>query len=154
MIKKQSILTCFWRNLPSDRRPNSVTLGVFALSAILGADAAPAAPVILNQPFSAQPGDVISLEGSGFGSAPTVYLKPSHQTTPIALATKAAVGGGVIVEVPKTAAFDLYSVWIVNGGSGSPSISLNAPVPMRFDNAEIASGAHFRIFGRNLYVNS
>src|SRR5271166_2833333 len=146
MIKTQSIF---------GRRRKSVRLFVFAGSAMLGAAAAAsAAPVILNQPFSAHPGDVISLEGSGFGSAPTVYLKPSHQTTPIALATKAAVGGGVIVEVPKTAAFDLYSVWIVSGGSGSPSISLNAPVPMHFDNAEIASGAHFRIFGRNLYVNS
>src|SRR5271165_4049049 len=116
MIKTQSIFTCFLDNLPRDRGRKSVTLCVFACSAMLGADAA-AAPVILNQPFSAQPGDVISLEGSGFGSAPTVYLKPSHQTTPIALATKAAVGGGVIVEVPKTAAFDLYSVWIVSGGS-------------------------------------
>ena len=153
MIKRQSIFTCFWRNLPSDRRPNSATLCVFALSAMLGADAAPAAPVILSQPFSAKPGDVISLEGSGFGSAPTVYLQPSRQTTPIALATKAAAGGGVIVEVPKTAAFDLYSVWIVNGGSASASISLNAPYPMHFDNAEVASGAHLRIFGRNLYVN-
>ncbi len=154
MIRTQSIFTCFWRNLPRGRRRKSVRLFVFAGSAMLGAAAASAAPVILNQPFSAHPGDVISLEGSGFGSAPTVYFKPSHQMTPIALATKAAVGGGVIVEVPKTAAFDLYSVWIVSGGSGSPSISLNAPVPMHFDNAEIASGAHFRIFGRNLYVNS
>ena len=58
------------------------------------------------------------------------------------------------MEVPKTAALDLYSVWIVSGGSASPSISLNAPVAMHFDNAEIASGAHLRIFGRNLYVNS
>ena len=154
MIKTSSIFTCFLRNLPRGRRRNSVTLFVFAGSAMLGAAAASAAPVILNQPFSAHPGDVISLEGSGFGSAPTVYFKPSHQTTPIALATKAAVGGGVVVEVPKTAAFDLYSLWIVSGGSASPSISLNAPVPMHFDNAEVASGAHVRIFGRNLYVNS
>jgi hypothetical protein len=44
-------------------------------------------------------------------------------------------------------------VWIVNGGSASASISLNAPYPMHFDNAEVASGARLRIFGRNLYVN-
>ena len=150
MIKTQAIFTSFLGNLPRGRRRKSVRLFALAGSAMLGAAAASAAPVILNQPFSAHPGDVITLEGSGFGSAPTAYFKQSHQTTPIALATKAAVGGGVVVEVPKTAAFDLYSVWIVSGGSASPSISLNAPVAMHFDNAEIASGAHFRLRAQSL----
>ena len=70
------------------------------------------------------------------------------------LATKNADDGTVVVELPKTTAFDLYNVWIANGAATSPQIALNAPHPMHFDNAEIASGAHFRIFGRNLYVNA
>ncbi len=42
----------------------------------------------------------------------------------------------------------------MNGAATSPQIALNAPVPKHFDNAEVVSGVHFRIFGRNLYVNA
>ncbi len=121
---------------------------------IAAAVAAEAGPVIISYPFTVHPGDVISLEGSGFGAAPKVYLKPSLQAAPIVLATKTADDGTVVVELPKTSAFDLYNVWIANGAATSPQIVLNAPHPMHFDNAEIVSGAHFRIFGRNLYVNA
>ena len=116
--------------------------------------AASAGPVIINYPFTANPGDVISLEGSGFGTAPKVYLKPSLQAAAIALPTKTANDAVVVVELPKTLAFDLYNVTIVNGAATSPQIALNAPVPQHFDNAEVVSGVHFRIFGRNLYVNA
>ena len=116
--------------------------------------AASAGPVIINYPFTANPGDVISLEGSGFGTAPTVCLKPSLQAAAIALPTKTANDAVVVVELPKTLAFDLYNVTIVNGAATSPQIALNAPVPQHFDNAEVVSGVHFRIFGRNLYVNA
>ena len=119
-----------------------------------GAAAASAGPVIINYPFTANPGDVISLEGSGFGAAPKVYLKPSLQAAAIALPTKTANDAVVVVELPKTLAFDLYNVTIVNGAATSPQIALNAPVPQHFDNAEVVSGVHFRIFGRNLYVNA
>jgi hypothetical protein len=121
---------------------------------IAAAAVASAGPVIISYPFTANPGDVISLEGSGFGAAPKVYLKPSLQAAPVALATKTADDGTVVVELPKTSAFDLYNVWISNGSATSPQIVLNAPHPMHFDNAEIVSGVHFRIFGRNLYVNA
>ncbi|MGO9674660.1 MAG: glycosyl hydrolase family 28-related protein, partial [Methylocella sp.] len=119
-----------------------------------GATAASAGPVIINYPFTANPGDVISLEGSGFGAAPKVYLKPSLQAAAVALPTKTANDGTVVVEVPKTTAFDLYNVWISNGSATSPQVALNAPQAMHFDNAEVVSGVHFRIFGRNLYVNA
>ena len=56
-------------------------------------------------------------------------------------------------QVPKTIAFDLYNVWIVNGSATSAQVALNAPAPQHFDSAEVASGALFRIYGRNLYVN-
>lgn len=118
------------------------------------AAAASADPVIINQPFTANPGDVISLQGSGFGAAPQVFLKASHEAAAITLSTKTADDGTVVVEAPKTSAFDLYEVWIANGSATSPHIFLNAPTPLYFDNAEIAPGAHVRIFGRNLYVNN
>lgn len=118
-----------------------------------GAAAASATPVIINYPFSANPGDVISLGGSGFGTAPTVYLKPSKQTATTTLATKTANDGAIVAQVPKTAALDLYELWVSNGSAASAHVVLNAPHPMHFDNAEVVSGLHFRIFGRNLYVN-
>ena len=116
-------------------------------------DLAWAGPAIINFPFTAKPGDVISLEGSGFGAAPKVYLKPSLQASAIVLPTKAASDSAVVVEVPKTLGFDLYNVWIVNGSATGATVALNAPAPQHFDGADVASGAHFRIYGRNLYVN-
>lgn len=113
-----------------------------------------AGPVVISYPSSASPGDVISLEGSGFGPAPKVYLKGSRQPAPLLLATKTADDATVVVEVPKTSAYDLYDVWIANGAATSPHVVLNAPKPMHFDSADLASGGHFRIFGRNLYVNA
>ena len=118
-----------------------------------GAAAASAGPLILNFPFTAKPGDVISLEGSGFGAAPVVYLKSAHQAAAIALPTKTADASTVVVQVPKTTAFDLYDIWIANGATASPHVVLNAPKPLHFDYADIAPGSHFRIFGRNLYAN-
>jgi hypothetical protein len=118
-----------------------------------GAAAASAGPVIINFPFTAKPGDVVSLAGSGFGAAPKVYLKPAHQTAAIALATKTADDATVVVEAPKTGAFDLCDIWIANGVATSPHVVLNAPKPQHFDSSEIASGVHFRIFGRNLLLN-
>jgi hypothetical protein len=120
---------------------------------MLGAAAASAGPIILSYPFSAKPGDVISLEGSGFGAAPQVFLKPSRQTAAIALPTKTADDGAVVVEVPKTSAFDLFDVWIANGAATSPHIVLNAPQPQHFDGPDIASGGKLRIFGRNLLTS-
>ena len=147
--------TCFPRK--RRRRPGMSGVRAFAWAACFwafGAAAASAGPVIINYPFTANPGDVISLEGSGFGTAPKVYLKPSLQAAAIALPTKTANDAVVVVELPKTLAFDLYNVTIVNGAATSPQIALNAPVPQHFDNAEVVSGVHFRIFGRNLYVNA
>jgi hypothetical protein len=120
---------------------------------LLAVNLAWAGPAIINFPFTAKPGDVFSLEGSGFGAAPKVYLKPSLQTAAIALPTKAAQDDVVVVEVPKTIPFDSYNVWIVNGSATSSPVALNAPLPQHFDGPDVASGARFRIYGRNLYVN-
>ncbi|ACK51727.1 hypothetical protein Msil_2809 [Methylocella silvestris BL2] len=113
-----------------------------------------AKPIIINKPFSAKPGDVFSLAGSGFGSAPRVYLKPSRLTATTELPVKTADDATVVVEVPKAAAFDVYEVWVANGAATSPHVLINTPQPHHFDNPDIATGAHFRIFGRNLSVGT
>ncbi|VTZ49397.1 conserved exported hypothetical protein [Methylocella tundrae] len=150
-----SMISTFILSMPlRRRRHNYVRLLAYAAYCwSFAAVAASADPVIINQPFTANPGDVISLGGSGFGTAPQVFLKASHQAAAITLATKTADDGTVVVAAPRTIPFDLYEVWIANGSATSPHIYLNAPKPLHFDNAEIAPGAHVRIFGRNLYVN-
>ncbi len=154
MVNILRIFSYGLRKKLGDRGCKSIRPVAFACFSTIGAATASAAPVIINQPFSANPGDVISLAGSGFGTAPGVYIRPSHQTAPTWLVPKSADDGAVVIEVPKTVAFDLYEAWVVNAGASSQHILLNAPNPMHFDNAEIASGAHLRIFGRNLYVNN
>lgn len=153
MIGNLTIKSCISQYMRVSRRA-VVRISYAVCCWALGAAAALAGPVIINPPFSAQPGDIISLGGSGFGTAPQVYIKPSKQLTSTVLATKTADDGTVVVQVPKAALFDVYEVWITNGGATSNHILLNAPKPLHFDNAEIAPGAHFRIFGRNLYVNN
>ena len=120
---------------------------------LLAGDLAWAGPAIINFPFTAKPGDIISLEGSGFGAAPKVFIKPSLQTAAMQLLTKEGRDDVVVFEVPKTIAFDLYKVWIVNGSASSAAVSLNAPAPQHFDAPDVATGSRFRIYGRNLYVN-
>ena len=83
------------------RRPAGLSgIGALAWAACFwtfGAVAASAGPAIINYPFTANPGDVISLAGSGFGTAPKVYLKPSLQAAAIALPTRTASDGAVVV---------------------------------------------------------
>ena len=40
-------------------------------------------PIILNLPSTAAPGNIVSLEGSGFGSSPRVYFRPFTSASPI-----------------------------------------------------------------------
>ncbi|MEJ0094489.1 MAG: glycosyl hydrolase family 28-related protein [Methylocella sp.] len=141
----------------------------------LGAAAAVAAPVIFNQPFTANPGDVISVTGSSLTTTPKVYIQGGRQSAATLVPAMEAADNVVVVQIPATLAFDVYKLWVVNSKGTSAPVYLNAPRAMSFDapravhydatrainvdNAatpavEIAAGDQFRIFGRNLYVNS
>lgn len=126
--------------------------GCAALLALLGVEAAAANPIILNQPFTANPGDVVSIVGSGFGSAPQLFLKPGRQSAGAAVQTLRADNSTIVFQAPKGGAIDLYEIWVANGSASSPHVAINAPRAMQFDTPEIAPGGAFRIFGRNLYV--
>ncbi len=127
--------------------------GAFLFLAGMAA-AASAGPIIFNQPFTANPGDVVSVTGTGFGTAPQVYLKPGHQAAGSVIPTLTAQNTVVVFELPKGKPFDLYEIWIANGSASSPHVFINAPRAMQFDAAELIGGGTFRVWGRNLYVNN
>jgi hypothetical protein len=122
-----------------------------ALLGIFCAAPACAVPVILNQPLTILPGNVVGVEGSGFGSSPRVFFQGMHGAQ---LQVKLIKGDNTFVafEVPKSQPFDVYKIAISDGANWSNVIAVNNPRAMHFDKPEIASGDSFRIFGRNLYV--
>ncbi|WOJ91636.1 glycosyl hydrolase family 28-related protein (plasmid) [Methylocapsa polymorpha] len=149
-----------------DRRPYEFTMppyhrilkrigpvGQAALFSILFSEASLAKPIIFNQPFTANPGDIVSIEGSGFGASPQLYFKPSRQASAAVLTPVQGANAIVQFRVPKTASFDQYEIWVSDGVTQSAHVFINAPRAMQFDTPEIAPGGSFRIFGRNLYVN-
>ena len=82
---------------------------------------------IINYPFTAHPGDVITLEGSGFGAKPTVYVQPLNSAA-VQVAPKAGQDNVVVVQIPQTMAFSVYTVWVYdNVSSTSNKIALNTP---------------------------
>ncbi|WP_395696875.1 glycosyl hydrolase family 28-related protein [Methylocella sp.] len=113
-----------------------------------------AGPTIVNRPFTAKPGDVFSLQGSGFGAAPRLFLKGSRQGAAVEIAVKRGDDSTIVAEIPKTAALDVYEVWAQNGTVSSPHVFLNAPEAHHFDMPDIAPGTRFRVFGRNLYLGT
>jgi hypothetical protein len=113
-----------------------------------------AKPVIFNQPSTAKPGDIISVNGSGFGSSPRVYLKLGHQTASGEVPTIKGENNLVVFQIPKDKALDLYEIWVSDGAAASAHVTVNGPRATQFDSPDIASGGNFRIFGRNLYVNN
>jgi hypothetical protein len=113
-----------------------------------------AGPFIFSQPFTGNPGDLISVTGVGFGSAPKVYLKPGHKTSATLIPTLTAQDTVAVFELPKGKPFDLYEIWVVNGSASSPHVFVNAPRAMQFDSPEVVSSGTFRVWGRNLYVNN
>jgi hypothetical protein len=114
---------------------------------------AEAKPTILNGPFTARPGDVVSLTGQNFGAARVLFrVGPSGPNSEIP--TLKGTDQAVLFQIPKDKPFEQYQVWVYDGAGGWHSIIINAPRAMHFDTDEIADGARFRIFGRNLYLGT
>ncbi len=121
-----------------------------ALFCLGGANAAGAAAAIINAPYSAAPNDVITLQGSGFGSNPTVHIQPGASAA-IQVAPLEAQDNVVVVQIPATLAPNLYTIWISdNVSSTSNTIAINAPQVANFQFADIYPGQTPQIFGRNM----
>lgn len=142
---------------PPKRRTlqRAIMLGYAALLCLVFADASWANATILNQPFTAHPGDIISLVGKGFGIKPRAYIKLAGATTSSELVVIKGQDNIVVFRIPQNIAFSRYEIWIYdNVSSSSPHVFINAPRAMHFDSPDVASGAHVRVFGRNLYINN
>lgn len=123
-----------------------------ALLSFLCSDTSWASPVIFNQPFTAKPGDVVNLLGSGFGALPKVTFKGAHRSTAMQVKILRADNNLIAFEVPKDQPFDIYTISVSDGATASATVSINTPRALHFDTPEIGSQNTFRIFGHNLYV--
>jgi hypothetical protein len=110
------------------------------------------APRIFNASGSAQPGDVISLQGANLGPKVLVWLAAPTAagatplpivngvgTTQLAVQLPAALSGGMVV-------------WAANSHGASNSVKLNGAVPSHLDAMQIVPGGAFRVLGRNLLM--
>ncbi|WP_026607377.1 glycosyl hydrolase family 28-related protein [Methylocapsa acidiphila] len=120
---------------------------------LVSSHAASAKPIIFNQPFSASPGDVISVTGTGFGAAPQVFFKSVHESKTAQPAVLRGQSTVAVFQVPATQSIDTYEFWISDGATSSAHAYINMPRAMQFSGPDIAPGQYFRIWGRNLYLN-
>ncbi|VTZ52174.1 conserved exported hypothetical protein [Methylocella tundrae] len=108
---------------------------------------------IINAPFTANPGDFISLEGSGFGAAPQVFITPGNTKVRTQVPVTKGQDNVVVLRIPQNWAFSLYTVQVYdNASSTSNSVAINAPQAFQFWRADIAPGRPTRLYGRNLLV--
>ncbi|PNG24586.1 hypothetical protein CR492_17745 [Methylocella silvestris] len=119
----------------------------------LSAGTARAKPIVTAAPFSANPGDFITLQGSGFGAKPRVFITPANSVVPTEIAVTEGRDNVLIVRIPKTMAFSLYTLKVYETLlSGSDGTQLNAPQIHHFDAPDLATGMENRVYGRNLNV--
>ena len=112
--------------------------------------AAVGTPVVFNASTSARAGDIVSLQGENFGSAPTVWLDSAGSTASTPLAVVNRVGTGwLAVQIPATAVGALV-LRISNGTATSAAVKLNGAVAHHLDALELSPGGAFRVVGRNL----
>jgi len=120
----------------------------FAMSAMN--DAGAPTPVVFNASRSARAGDIVSVQGENFGSAPVVWLDAvgSTPTTPLTVLNQVGTGW-LAVQIPASATGAL-ALRISNGSHTSARVKLNAATPHHLDAMQIVPGGAFRLFGRNL----
>lgn len=110
------------------------------------------APVVLNASRSARAGDLVSVQGENFSSAPRVWLDAVGSTPITVLSTVNQVGTGwFAVQIsPHLTGALVLRVGTSNGTSAA--VKLNAATPHHLDAAQLVPGGSFRIFGRNLLL--
>lgn len=127
-------------------------LAAVAGALCFSASAALAAPVVVTAPFTASPGDFVTLQGSGFGAKPRLFFKVgdgAESEIPIAAGRDDIVSA----RIPQTAATGLYELRVYDNVSAySAPTQINAPVLHHFDAPDIAPGLPVRIIGRNMAI--
>ena len=109
-------------------------------------------PVIFNVSPSALAGDVIYLQGSGFGASPRVEYS-FNDSNWIGLSVLTSGSNAAMVELPasQTRLPDLITIHISpDGYHWSTPVYVNQAKALSFDTNQVGPGNSFRIFGRNL----
>lgn len=107
-------------------------------------------PIVLNATTSARPGDVISLQGANFGSAPVVFFDGAPGT-PLQIVNSVATNW-LAVQIPTTATGPLL-LRVSNATGTSAQVRVNAAKPLHLDALQLVPGGAFRLFGRNLILS-
>jgi hypothetical protein len=111
------------------------------------------APHIFNAPLSTRAGDIVSIQGDNFGTAPKAKLIAKDGSVIQTLDATSTYGAiAATFQIPSTATGPLQ-IKVNNGTLDSALIKLNAAVPHHLDARQIAPGGAFRIFGRSLLVS-
>jgi hypothetical protein len=109
-------------------------------------------PVIFNASQTAEAGDIVFIQGYGFGNKPDVILQANTNAPDQKLSIVNQVGDWLAVRLPRT--LDPPSVLrVINAGISSEPIKLNAARGYHLDALQIVPGGVFRVFGRNLQVH-
>ena len=142
----------------------------FLAALILGVPAlrANTQPTIFNWSRSANPGDVISLQGDSFGNSPEVWIEQVTGTeTALTPAIQLAVLSGtgslygsssnscVTALIPGTVTPGLLALWVSadGGGTFSPPVYINQAMPWNADDlcgSQVDPNRQFHLYGRNL----
>jgi len=112
-------------------------------------------PVVFNVSPTAYASDVIYMQGSGFGATPHVqYSYNDSNWANLPVVTSGSNTAMVQLPAPQTRLPDLLTLRIsADGSRWSSSVFVNQANALSFDTSQIASGNHFRIFGRNLHFS-
>lgn len=114
-------------------------------------------PVIFHCSETVRPGQLISIQGSGFGKQPKVFmtlvnagsttLRPEKELVPEQVSDQY-----IAVPLPRATAPGLYAVWVQNGHHQSQPRFINR-ARLYFTTADdLMPGSIFHLYGRNLQV--
>ncbi len=110
----------------------------------------PAAPKIFNVSSSAQPGDIISIQGANIDSASQAWLAGAALSAATQLTVVNRVGQTwMAAQLPNSWTGALV-LWISNSHGASRAVALNGAVPTHLDALQLVPGGAFRVIGRNL----
>jgi len=123
---------------------------------------AQSAPTVFRITESAAPGDIIGVQGDGFGTNPQVWFQRVVGTEPsLSPQTRLTVlnanesPGFVSARIPAGQTPGLYAIWVSDGSNFSAPTFVNQARAWGTNDLcglEVDSGRVFRLFGRNLSV--
>lgn len=116
-------------------------------------------PVIFYCSETVQPGEVLSIQGSGFGNTPTLWIAEVHPATKMLKPEKSLTPQHIsdqyiAVNLPSDTRPGLYAVWVRNGNLQSEPRFINRARAYFTPSDELMPGSVFSLFGRNLKLTN